>query len=177
MESSVDQELQTGLKERVTKLTDFTNTGIDLIKNADYEKAIMHFENQEFAESMGLQTGDSKALFLRKDLKEPDQINYVLNFISLHSHFNHRDKEIVIAGLSNSKMDGKNGKYFVSQDVWKDVSLVNLEEWLHAIQFVSGKPLAGEEDEEIDVALYMQSKGITLTDHFLSMHGRRKFVK
>lgn len=177
MESSADLELRPQTEQRITKLTDFTNAGIDLIKNSEYEKAINYFENQKFAESIGLQMGDSKALFLRKDLKEPDQINYVLSFISLHSHFNHRDKEIVIAGLSNSKFDKNNSKYFVSQDVWKDISLVNLEEWLHALQFVSQKPLAGEEDEEIDIALYMKAKGITLTDHFLSMHGRRKAIE
>lgn len=176
MESPTNLELQPQLGERVAKLIDFTNTGVDLIKNADYENAIRHFGNHKFAKEVGIKTGDSKAIFLRKDLTDPIEIQDVLDFISLHSHFNHRDSEVVIASLINSKLDEGNTKYFVSQDVWKDISLVNLEEWLHAIQYISKKPLAGEEDTEIDVALYMKSKGIPLTDHFLSMHGRKKYI-
>jgi hypothetical protein len=176
MESSVDHELQLETNQKVEKLIEFTNNGIDLIKNGDYEKAIRYFENESFAESVGLQLGDSKTIFLHNDLSNPQQIDDVLNFISLHSHFNHKYSEIKIAGLINSKLHPEKTKYFVPQDVWKDVALVNLEEWLHAVQFISKQPIAGEDDDEIDVALYMRAKGIPLTEHFLSMHGRNKFI-
>lgn len=165
-------------EKKINKLNVFCETGIDLIKSEKYEAAIHHLGNQQFAKSLDIDSGDSKSLYLHRDLDKPGDNEKVLDFLSVHSHFNHsRNLEIKLAGLSNAKLTTEGGKYFVPVNIWRDMALVHLEEWLHAIQFISGKPLTGENDKEYDVALYMKRSGIQLTDHFLQMHGRKQFFK
>ena len=40
-----------------------------------------------------------------------------------------------------------------------ELSLIYIEEWLHTLQNIQGKPLAGFTDHEIDVAAYMAKNG------------------
>jgi len=165
-------------EDKINKLNSFCNTGIDLIKAEKYQEALHHLGNRQLPESLEIDSGDSKSFFLHRDLDKPGDEEKVLDFVSAHSHFNHsHNLEIKLAGLSNVKLTNMNEKYFVPQNVWKNIALVHLEEWLHATQFISGKPLAGEKDEEFDVAIYMKGKGIKLTDHFLQMHGRSQFFR
>jgi hypothetical protein len=176
--SKPETRISESTEDKVNKLNTFCQTGIELIKSEKYEDALHHLQNSNFSESLGIGFGDSKALFLNHDLTKPEDVEQVLNFVSAHSHFNHaQEPELKLAGLVNSNPQKIGEKYFVPQNVWKDMSLVHLEEWLHATQFISGKPLAGENDNELDVALYMKRKGITLTNHFLEMHGRNQFFK
>ena len=60
------------------------------------------------------------------------------------------------------------------QKLLQDVALVHLEEWLHGLQHLVGKPLAGYENKELDVTTYLLKQGVSLTDNFLSRHGRSK---
>ena len=165
-------------EDKVNKLNTFCQTGIELIKSEKYEDALHHLWNRSFSESLGIDFGDSKVLYLHRDLTKPEDVEEVLNFVSAHSHFNHAQKpELKLADLVNSNPQKMGEKYLVPRSVWKDIAMVHLEEWLHATQFISDKPLAGENDNELDVALYMKRKGITLTSHFLEMHGRNRFFK
>lgn len=166
------------IEDKTAKLNAFCDSGINLIKTEKYEDALDHFWNEKFSKSLGIDFGDSKAFFLHHDLTNPADTEQILDLVSRHSHFNHANgMEIKLAALTNSKLTKGGGKYYVPQEIWKDIALVHLEEWLHATQYISGKPLAGEADNELDVAVYMEKKGIKLTSHFLKMHGREQFFK
>jgi len=132
------------------------------------------------AESLGVSFGDAKVLILHKDVNDSQKAQKVMDFVSYHSHFN-RDNgeylELMLSSVMTKNFTEGGGEYYLPKEVWQNIAIVHLEEWLHLDQFLSGKPLAGEEDSEIDVALYMKQRGINLTDHFLSGHGRRKFFE
>ncbi|MBN1263294.1 MAG: hypothetical protein JW991_02965 [Candidatus Pacebacteria bacterium] len=51
------------------------------------------------------------------------------------------------------------------------------EEWTRALQRLKGEPLAGENDKEIDVALFFKKHQIDLTPEFLARHGRAEELK
>ncbi len=54
-----------------------------------------------------------------------------------------------------------------------EIGLLGAEEWLHELQHQLGGSLAGEPDNEADIAAYYDSLGLTLSDHFLSRYSSR----
>ena len=175
MESKTEQAVITSAEEKISKLTEFTDQGIEIIKNGQYRDAIRHFDNKKFATSLGFMFGDAKVKVIHKDIEESEDIQNIVDFVSYHSHFNQNGGkllEIKLADIVTLKFTDEGGEYHIPEKIWQNIALVHLEEWLHSIQFLSQKPLAGEEEEEIDVALFMRQKGIKLTDEFLSRHGR-----
>lgn len=62
-------------------------------------------------------------------------------------------------------------------DISHDVALVHLEEWLHAIQHIKGRPFDRQyQDHEIDVAAYLLKQNVPLTPAFLARYDRGEIL-
>lgn len=54
-----------------------------------------------------------------------------------------------------------------------EVVLIRAEEWIHHMQKLKGENLTENQDDEGDIAVYLDSKGVILTNDFLSRHESR----
>lgn len=60
--------------------------------------------------------------------------------------------------------------------VKQNLALLYAEEWIHLLQYESGKPLAGDADPEQDVLKYLLNKGVPLTSEFTERYNRKSKI-
>ncbi len=156
-------------------LATYIKDGINLVKEKKYEEAIRHLRDPKSAEEVGLNfETDSRSYLVKKDLSQ-DEADELADRIAYDSGFNHLTKSIKIADVwaLGPEITGK-PRPEIPQKLLQDVALVHLEEWLHGLQYLVGKPIAGYEDNELDVTAYLLKQGVSLTDNLLRRHGRSK---
>lgn len=139
--------------------------GGNLIKTGRYQDAIIHFEKDDELKRVGFGFSIGRSRFINAEPK-PEEIPSIANIIAMNSWCWENQKTVVV-----SRAKGLPGLRLPDQ-LLHEISLVHMEEWLHALQCVSEKPLAGYVDREIDVAAYMQKTGIPLTAAFLNRYDR-----
>ncbi len=62
----------------------------------------------------------------------------------------------------------------ITEEVYHEISLGYVEEWLHGLQHLRGAPIAGYEDPELDVAAYLYLNRIPITFKYLSFHPKSR---
>lgn len=69
--------------------------------------------------------------------------------------------------------DPKNYRPDLVETFYQEVGTVGAEEWLHLLQIHGGRPIAGIEDMEVDVAAYLHAQEIDLSLDFLTRYRAR----
>jgi len=164
------------LPERASYLESYIKDGVSLAKKGKYEKAIRHLRDSKTAQEVGLHFEDDARNFILTRNLTADEADRVADKVAYNSQFNRERRSLRICevGALGPEITGK-PRPQIPQKLLQDAALIHLEEWLHALQYLTQKPLAGNEDHELDVALYLKNQGIPLTDNFLSRHSRRKY--
>lgn len=167
-------------KENLAIFKNHIDQGILLIKAEKFEEAIDHFLNNEIPPKVGIELSDqTKDIYIDQDFQSEPQMEDIISLQAYYSHFclgkNNFPTEIKISRVwtAGPEVTGK-PRPKIPQRVWHNNALVAVEEWLHALQYLKGS-LTGEENTELDVAIYMKNMNIPLTKEFMSRQGRQNY--
>ncbi len=169
-----------GVAEQVERsptdiLEEFIERGLEYIKQGDYKQAIKYFRNKDIAKAVGFIYGDARSYIVTKN-QSPEGIEYLLFGSGLDSSFMHITTPPKISLADVSVLQSSGGPTVeLPEYVFHNVALVHAEEWLHGLQFLKGKPIAGFEDPDIDVAFYLRNHAVPLTESFLKDYGRNNY--
>lgn len=143
--------------------------GVALIKSAQYKQAINHFREKK-ARAIGFSVSRGADRFLTEPPESVEEAMSFANFAAFRSMCSSQPgKTITISGINTDYQYPPNR---FQQRLEREISLVHLEEWLHALQFYTGKSLSGYADAEVDVAAFMTDQGIPLTSAFWLRYNR-----
>lgn len=170
---------------RIKSLEIWINSGLDLIKQGRYQEAISYFEDDQKARGADLGGVSVYDMALNPDESNEYSEGRLLDITDMcaaRSHLSHSGdiwtsksrSEPARLNLARIFMFKEGKELTLPNSVYHNVSLIHAEEWLHGVQFLRGQPLAGLKDPEIDVAVYLQSKDVPLTDKFLARYNRAK---
>jgi len=172
MEAEVSQG-----KEAIESFHGYIDKGGELIKESKFDEAILHFHNKDVLSQVGLRLEASPRYFGIGGVR-PEEYPFIIDSVAKNSWYHEKSsyspQTIELAGLSHvvKNKDGVFEKKPIPKELQRELALISMEEWLHGLQDIGGQPLAGEKDQEIDVALYMLQQGIQLTQAFLGRHDR-----
>jgi len=176
------EQLDNSESEHVDVLEEFIQKGLELIKEGRYEKAISHFESRQMAETQGYHYELSPLeAAVRRPISQDDEIKKVVDFCAAHSYFDDG-----LRGSSDRPQIALSTVYipetifnFVRPEVIArldhNVALIHAEEWIHGLQRKKG-PLAGNKDNDIDVALFLFQQAVPQTSEFLARNGRAEAI-
>lgn len=163
-------------EEAIELLNTFVDAGINLIRTNQFLEAQTYFHDPRVAEAVGLKFGENVTFHFFKEINAEnlyDQIRIMYIRGTFHFGMAHQQtpgsyNTISISHIYTGEHLGNTVKRsaLLSEAglrFFHDVALINAEEWLHALQHLKGTPLIGEPNNELDVALYLQSKGVKLT--------------
>jgi len=160
------------------RFNQFVDQGVELVRQGRFQSASSLLRSEEMAREIGVRYDrHPTGVIVIKPPGEKDAES-IVSAQALFSNFDHGYKAtreeplIVLSPISFSDEARKGTRGEILRRIQQNEALVFLEEWLHAKQWREGKPLCGQEDSEIDVAIYMRNKGIELTPEFLNRHGR-----
>jgi hypothetical protein len=168
-----------GLKlEIIERFRDYVVQGGELIKQGKFGEAIEHFRNSDELKKINWQdrSGNTECMYLRSvselgKYKCEDLADYV----AIHSTSEGGFIEVSGIYFANSVPEKER---VLPLDLQHEISLVYMEEWLHALQEIQKRPLVQgkstfeQEEIEVDVAFYMDKTGIPMTKSFLKRYGR-----
>jgi len=157
--------------ERPRFLERYIGGAIKLAKEENYEQAVNHLRNANVAKAVGLRFDNEARSFGIRTTPDEEKIEDLSHSLAYNSAFMYgpnKTGKIKIAGLYTlgPEITGK-PRPRVPPQMWLEVALIHLEEWLHALQHIKGSSLTGHEDVEVDVADYLKLKGIPLTRNFV----------
>jgi len=153
--------------------------GGQMIKDGKYTEALQHFRNKaEFAKT-GRHIFPATAVYVHEIPGPEDYASLIYNIAS--NTFHQDWKSIELSGVYYFDMKSNDPPRELTltlpPQLQHEICLMYMEEWLHILQNLQGKPLAGEAFDEVDVAAYMEENGIPLTTSFLSRYGRAKALQ
>ena len=162
------------LAERETYLENFLKNGTRLVKDERYKEAIKYLRNGIVASTLGFNFDDDTRVFFIRKTPDEEGIASIAASIAFNSIFTRgpnktgtiKIAEISVVGPAITRKPAP----FIPPSMWHEVALIHLEEWLHALQYIKGSPLAGESDLEKDVGKYLIQKGIPLARNFSILH-------
>ncbi len=161
-------------QERAAAFQRHIYQGGKLISGGKYSEAIKYFRNKEEAGKAGLIL-DIRAHRLGGSILS-ENVESDANWIADKCWFIDSERKIQVSGAySGDKniMDIPTGQMNQAEKAMAhEVALLHMEEYLHALQFLRGSPVAGFENSEVDVAAYMQKNGIPMTPVFLRRYDR-----
>jgi hypothetical protein len=146
----------------------FIYKGGELIKQGKYSEAINHFHKEQEAQRAGFLVSRGREQFLSGPPAE-SEIEDIANFVAKNSWFKD-DRTIQLGGAHLGFPQGESNP--AVQKLLHEIALVNLEEWLHALQSLKGASIAGYSFYEVDVAAYMHKNNIPMTPAFLRRYDR-----
>jgi len=165
-------------QENVAVFQQYIFEGGKLIKSGKFAQAIKHFRNKEEVQKAGLSFVPARQRLT--DHVAPEDVENDANMVAMNSWFLADKKLITPSGVS---INGRNlGDIPLEKmsppeiALAHEVALVNMEEFLHGLQFLRGASLAGFADGEVDVAAYMLRNGIPMTESFLARYDRGFFI-
>jgi len=158
------------------KLEDFIGQGLNLIKHRQYKAASNYFRNEEMARSLGVAYDPTPLTFVLQDLSPEEQLTKLINDIANYSH----EEPITIGNFSPHALPARllnsPGFQSIMSRIDPNIALIGAEEWTHTLQNTVKKPLAGYENEEIDVAAYFHKKDVPLTPEFSGRYQRGRYL-
>ncbi|MBI2631368.1 hypothetical protein HYW73_04150 [Candidatus Nomurabacteria bacterium] len=164
--------------EKVRKIENYIKKGLQLIRQGLYKEAEDHFNNYENSLQIGIYTGQGEHQTI-ESLLSREQLNAILYRIVQKS----RPTELPAYGTVNwpKEMDEMPELYSpeLVREFKYEIALICAEEWIHKLQRCMGVPTAGEKNDEVDIAAYLDKEGFCLSDHFVTRYGERAdwFVK
>lgn len=149
----------------------YIGKAIKLVKKENYEQAVKHLRNANMAEAVGLWFDNNARGLGIKKTPDKERIRDLSYFLADNSAFRcdpSKTGKIKIAYIYSvgPELTGKPAPKIPPQ-MWQEVALIHLEEWLHALQNIKGSPLTGHKDDQVDVADYLKLKGVPLTKNFV----------
>ena len=169
--------------EKNAILENFILDGLRLIREAKYREAIAYFENPQMAEALGFHYDRSpREVIITKPIMSADQVREIADICAYNSYLDVGYKtQSTLPQMTLSKVHfplnvEQSIKPELMAQVLHNVALVHAEEWIHGLQKNKG-PVAGNDDREIDVALFLLNKRVFLTEAFLDRHGRREAIE
>ncbi|MCL4390396.1 MAG: hypothetical protein M1484_03030 [Patescibacteria group bacterium] len=181
--ASANQPKETGApaqKEAAPKLTpevtaafkNYIYQGGELIKAGRYAEAMQYFKNAGELAKVGRHISPARERMVNA-IPQPGEYAELANSVAKNS-WNKEGGRIELSdiGYYATGPDGRPQKQVMPPGLQQEIALVYMEEWLHSLQDIQGKPLAGQPDHEIDVAAYMEKNGIPMTDTFTRRYGR-----
>lgn len=163
--------------ENIEQFKDYILNGALLIRDERYGEAIKHFNNRDELGKIGWQLHPGTSVYLRKN-PEPAEYPDLIYWVARRSHAGKGSITLSEIGITVENSEAQ-----LPREIQEETSLVYLEEWLHALQEITGKFLVLNDskdegvEKEIDVALFMQKLGIKLTENFLSRYDRGDIIK
>jgi len=161
--------------EGVASFQQYIYQGGQLIKQGKYAEAIIHFRNQKELKKVGRRLGRACNRIINEPPK-PEDFGELADSVARNSWNNPLKGTLILSSINyyTFSPDGRPQKQNIPLDLEHEVALVHMEEWLHCLQCLRRRPLAGKQDDEIDVAAYMKINGIPMTPAFLGRHNRAK---
>jgi hypothetical protein len=173
-EQSSGENLKQITPEKTASFQHYIFEGGMMIKEGKYQEAITHFRNKEELAKVGRRIVPATEVILNEK-PEPDKYRSLADQMAKLS----MNKDGGTVEISDIKcyMVGSDGlpriqNQVIPKELQHEIALVAMEEWLHSLQDIRIKPLAGQLDHEIDVALYMQKNTIPMTEAFKARYGR-----
>jgi len=145
--------------------------GINLIRQGQHAQAIKHFHESGPAQAAECYVSRGADWLINGKPPEIGEVPSIANILAYRSGFRYDKKTIKLASVKAMNIAENDPAL---QELYHEVALVHLEEWLHALQDRLGKSVAGYEDWEIDVAAYMIGVGIEPTGTFMRRYDRGK---
>ncbi len=167
--------------EKVRKMENYIKKGLWFIRQGLYQEAEEHFNNYENARKIGTQAGGGEFQTI-KSIRSRSELYSALYRIAQKS----RSDELPAYGPVNCWTSGERMEDLpelyeptLLREFKYEVCLIFAEEWIHKLQRCMGVPTAGEKDDEVDVAAYLDKEEFYLSDHFVTRYGERAdwFVK
>lgn len=157
---------QTPPKElQMANLAKHIDHGVQLLQTSQWQAAVNYLSTAAHAESAGIYLNRSSGYVISQT--PPDnQIPSIANFTACRSFYWYDSNTINVCGLTAPTPE------LIPQKLWHEVALIHMEEWLHAYQNATKTPLVSDPNHEIDVAQYLLSQNITLTDTYLARYDR-----
>lgn len=168
--------------ELIEEFHAYIQTGEALIRGERYREAITHFSNSSELEKLGWQLDFGGRGFLLSELPKPEKYSDIAHGIAKGSTSGE-------GRMSLSRISFREGNPDLLWELEREIALIYLEEWLHALQEVKGTTLVesslveeikskvAEPDVEIDIALYLKRVGIEMTPTFLERYNRRIIIE
>ena len=162
------------LAERETYLENFLESGVELVKKGRYQEAIKYLRNGIAAKTLGFDFENDPRVFFIKKTPNGQNVAKIAGDVAYSSKFTrgpNKSGTLTVAEISalEPAITGKPAA-FIPPSLWHEVALINLEQWLHGLQYLKGSPLTGEGDLEKDVGNYLRQKGVTLATNFSRRH-------
>lgn len=84
-------------------------------------------------------------------------------------------ERLKITGCKTSDINASSSlsRIKLAERLKREVAMLAAEEWLHALQYATGQPVAGEIDGEADVLAYFVEKGCEPSLDFITRYGSR----
>ncbi len=153
------------------------SAGIEMLRADEGFEAYKHFNcTPNLTDLPKVEVYGGRSFLLRRLLSEEDVV-VAASTVALNSRA-HDYGGIEMGGwyLENWAEDfddsGKFSPPLVNQ-FNQEAGIVAAEEWIHMLQYVVGRPLAGQEDYEVDAAAFLRNQGIDLSDDFLTRYPER----
>ncbi len=177
-------------EKETTDFERYIQTGLEAIKQGNYEAAFSIFSQPEAAQKVGLEYDENGAsLAITGPLRDLNDAQAIIHDIANNSWFDppteHKSGKIRIAHIEIAPPEMSEGQKSVvlapemRELIFHNVALLNAEEWIHALRFKQGIDIHSDSIEkasdldEAQVALYMLQHGVPLTERFLTQYGRR----
>lgn len=150
--------------------------GVELLRGENGLAAYDHFLSYgEVSGLEGLQVSYGMA-FPITELQTEEELVFNASEVARHSRANMYGAEI--GGWHNgtwSSILGDSTKYqpLLVHRFYQEAGIVAAEEWLHILQEATGKPVAGHQDKEVDVAAYFTEEGLALSADFITRYFAR----
>jgi len=164
-------------------------TGLEAIKQKDYQRAISVFSRPEAAEQSGFVYDTPETVFLTETPQDEKRAHRIISDVGVHSWFEPAKaggKGVIKTahiGIAPSQWRKDDSPIVLNPTmnglIFHNVALLNAEEWIHALRFKQGidvpsdKATGSSNVDEAQVALYMFKQGVPLTERFLTQYNRR----
>ena len=163
--------------------------GLEAIRQGDYKRAISVFSQPDAAGQAGLIYDNPETVFLTKAPQDEQSAHRIISDVGTHSWFeppkNGGKGVIKTAQVGFAPPQWREDKTPIvlspamNELISHNVALLNAEEWIHALRFKRGIDIPSDsttgstDRDEAQVALYMVTKGVPLTERFLTQYNRR----
>lgn len=160
-------------EERGPYLEGFLEDAGMLIRRGRYKQAVTFLRNPVVAKTLGFEFDEDSRSFLVPENPDEDGIKKLSASLAMNSGFDYgpnKTGKIKVADVYAVPPKPGERKREIPPEVWHEVALIHIEEWIHGLQHLKGKTLTDVEDREKDVAEYLLQKNVPMTKNFSQKH-------
>ncbi len=159
-------------QEVIAEFKNYIYQGGLLIRDGKYGEAMEYFKNASELAKIGRRISPARSRIVNEPPR-PEEYQQLADAVAKNS-WNKEGGSIELSNIDyyTQGQDGRLQRQALPPELQREISLVYMEEWLHSLQDIQEKSLAGQADYEVDVAAYMEKNGIPMTDAFKRRYGR-----